>query len=455
MVRALICAGMDAARLNFSHGEHADHAQRVERVRRIAREENANVAIIADLQGPKIRVRELVNGTVELIPGSSFTLTTQVLLGDATRASIDFAALPQIVQPGNRILLRDGLIELQVVSIDATEVVTRVINGGELGSHQGVNLPGVPLAISALTVKDRADLAFAVEQGVDYIAQSFVRSEADVLELKQLLSAHHADIPVIAKIEKREAVEQIEKILEISDGVMVARGDLGVEAPPEQVPLFQKEIIRQANAAGKPAITATQMLESMIEHPRPTRAEASDVANAILDGTDAVMLSAETAMGRYPVQVVEMMARIAGAIEEKVPYNPTPRKSRDSQTSITDAIGSATCETALKLRARVIITATQSGYAARMIARHRPPTPIFAVTANERTLRRLALVWGVRSALMPPVQTLEKVIAACLEVAVKEQVAENGDLVVITGGAPPGIIGTTNMIQVRVIKQGA
>lgn len=446
---------MNVARLNFSHGDHTDHAQRVERVRRIAREENANVAIIADLQGPKIRVRDFVNGSITLTPGTTFTLTTEPLTGDANRASVDFPTLPKSVRPGSRILLSDGLIELQVVSTNSIEVVTRVINGGELRAHQGVNLPGVPLSISALTVKDRADLSFAVEQNVDYIAQSFVRSDADVLELKHLLSAHHADIPVIAKIEKHEAVEQIEKILEISDGVMVARGDLGVEAPPEQVPLFQKEIIRQANAAGKPAITATQMLESMIEHPRPTRAEASDVANAILDGTDAVMLSAETAIGRYPVQVVEMMARIANVVEDQVPFNPAQHQSRENGTSVTDAIGIATCEMAMKLRARLIITATQSGYTARMIARHRPQTPIFAVTANELTLRRLALVWGIHPALMPQMETLEQVVAACLEVAVRERVAEKGDLVVVTGGAPPGIIGTTNMIQVRLIKQGA
>jgi len=451
-VRAMIRAGMDAARLNFSHGEHADHARHIERVRRIARAENATVAIIADLQGPKIRVRDFANGSVALTPGSTFTLTTQEIPGDAKRASVDFLSLPQTVRAGNRILLCDGLIELQVVSTDASDVVTRVINGGELRSHQGVNLPGVSLGISALTVKDRADLVFAIEQGVDYIAQSFVRSDADVLELKQLLAAQHADIPVIAKIEKHEAVEQIENILRVSDSVMVARGDLGVEALPEQVPLFQKEIIHQANAAGKPAITATQMLESMIEHPRPTRAEASDVANAILDGTDAVMLSAETAMGRYPVQVVEMMARIANAVEGQVAYQPTFSQSRVSAPSVTDAIGLATCETALKLHARVIITATQSGYTARMIARHRPQIPILAVTADEQTLRRLALVWGVRPALTSQVNSLEAVVAGCLEVAVNLGLAEKGDLVVITGGAPPGVPGTTNMVQVRVVS---
>lgn len=447
----MIRAGMDCARLNFSHGGHPDHAQRVERVRRIARAEYANVAIMADLQGPKIRVQELEHGAVTLKPGGTFTLTTEPVRGDASRASVDYAALPRTVRAGNRILLCDGLIELKVISTDATQVVTEVVNGGELGSHQGVNLPGVALGSSALTAKDRADLTFAVEQGVDFIAQSFVRNENDVVELKQLLSQQHSDIPVIAKIEKNEAVERIEKILEVSDGVMVARGDLGVEARPEQVPLFQKEIIRQANGAGKPAITATQMLESMIEHPRPTRAEASDVANAILDGTDAVMLSAETAIGRYPVEVVAMMARIAGAIESQVPYNPAPGRSREQGTSVTDAIGAATCETAMKLNARVILTATHSGYSARMIARHRPQVPIFAVTSDEQTLRRLALVWGVRSGLMAAVKTLEQVVDGCLQIAVDQGVVAAGDLVVVTGGAPPGVTGTTNMIQVRTV----
>ncbi len=455
LVRAMIRAGMNAARLNFSHGDHATHAARIERVRRIANEEHANVAILADLQGPKIRIGNIAQGQATLMPGSTFTLTTRAVEGDANCASVDFPGLPQTVQAGQRILLSDGLIELQVISTNRTEVVTRVISGGELGSHKGVNLPNAPFAISALTDKDRDDLAFAVGHEVDYVAQSFVRCTDDVIELKQWLASHASEIPVIAKIEKREAIEQMDKILEASDGLMVARGDLGVEAPPEQVPLYQKMLIHKANAAGKPVITATQMLESMIEHPRPTRAEASDVANAILDGTDAVMLSAETAVGRYPIQAVEMMARIADAAEGDVAYNPRPGKLSDGALSVTDAIGSATCEMAMELHARVILTATYSGYTARMISRHRPQTPIFAVTTSERTRRRLALVWGVQSALISAARTTEAVVAASLAAAVKEGVAKEGDLVIVTGGAPPGVPGRTNMMQVRVVGDTA
>ncbi len=451
LIRAMIRAGMDAARMNFSHGDHVMHAARIERVRRIAGEEHATVAILADLQGPKIRVGKIAADKVTLQPGSTFTLTTRTTDGDASRASVDFAALPQAVHSGDRISLSDGLIELQVISTNHTDVVTRVINGGELSSHKGVNLPNVPLAISALTEKDHADLAFAIEHDVDYIAQSFVRSADDVIELKRLIAARSAEIPVIAKIEKREAIEQIDPILQASDALMVARGDLGVEAPPEQVPLYQKTLIRKANAVGKPVITATQMLESMIDHPRPTRAEASDVANAILDGTDAVMLSAETAVGRYPVQAVEMMERIADAAESRVTFSPRPGNFSDGAMNATDAIGLATCEIAVQLRARLIITATHSGHTARMISRHRPQTPIFAVTTNERTRRRLALVWGVRSALIAAAPTTEAVVNASLQAAVKEGVARNGDLVIVTGGAPPSVPGRTNMIQVRVV----
>jgi pyruvate kinase len=454
-VRAMIRTGMDAARLNFSHGDHDTHSASIERVRRIAAEERAAVAIVADLQGPKIRVGKIAPAQVTLKSGSTFTLTTRPIDGDATRASVDFPALPQAVHSGDRVLLSDGLIELQVLSTDHTDVVTRVINGGELSSHKGVNLPGAALAISALTDKDHADLAFAIDHGADYIAQSFVRSAADVIELKRLIAARGADIPVIAKIEKREAIEQIDRILEASDALMVARGDLGVEAPPEQVPLYQKTLIRKANAAGKPVITATQMLESMIEQPRPTRAEASDVANAILDGTDAVMLSAETAVGRYPVPAVEMMERIADVAESGVAYNPRPGNFSDDTMNVTDAIGLATCEMAMQLHARLIITATHSGHTARMIARHRPQTPIFAVTTNEQTCRRLALVWGIQSALVSAAPTTEAVVGAALQAAMEQGVAKDGDLVIVTGGAPPGVPGRTNMIQVRLVGDSA
>ncbi|CAG0947785.1 partial pyruvate kinase, partial [Anaerolineae bacterium] len=400
MVRALIRAGMDVARLNFSHGDHATHAARVERIRRLAREENATVALLGDLQGPKIRVGDITGGSVMLANGADFTLTTRAVNGDATGAHIEFPELPQSARAGDRILVDDGAIELQVVSTSATDVVTRVVEGGVLKPHKGVNLPGIPLKISALTDKDRADAAFAIEQDLDYIALSFVRHAADVLELKRLLTARNAFIPIISKIEKPEAIDAFDAILDASNGVMVARGDLGVETPPEQVPIYQKMIIRKANAAGKPVITATQMLESMIENPRPTRAEASDVANAILDGTDAVMLSAETAVGKYPIEAATMMARIAEVTESRVSYRAWMRDKPGEQITLADSIGNATCEIAKQLKAKLILALTSGGYTARTISRHRPQTPICAVTSNERTRNRLALVWGIKCGMM-------------------------------------------------------
>ncbi len=452
-IRALLRAGMDVARLNFSHGDHAGHAARIERVRRIAQEQGSVVAILGDLQGPKIRVGEITNDGVLLQAGQTLTLTAQPVTGTADRVHVDFPQLAESVRVGNRILLDDGLIELQVVSAAGAEVVTRIVTGGTLKPHKGVNLPGVALKISALTDKDRADLEFAVGQGVDYIALSFVRRPEDVVELKRLLAARGALIPVIAKIEKPEAIAQIDAIIAAGDGVMVARGDLGVEAPPEQVPLYQKTIIRKANAAGKPVITATQMLESMIGNPRPTRAEASDVANAILDGTDAVMLSAETATGRYPVEAVETMARIAQVMEADMLLTPHTHAMTGDALSTTDAIGMATCDLATHLRARIILTATSSGSTARMISRHRTRTPIFAVTWNPETQRRLALVWGIESAIIPPASNAETMVAHGLAAALEKGIVKDGDSVIITAGVPLGIAGRTNMVQVLTVGE--
>lgn len=450
VIRSLIRVGMDVARMNFSHGDHSTHAARIANVRRIAREENAVVAILGDLQGPKIRVGDISQGSIDLKRGAQFTLTTRPVDGTREMAHVDFPELPQAVQPGNRILLDDGLIELKALATTETDVVTEVITGGALLPHKGVNLPGVALKISALTDKDRSDLEFAVQQKLDYIALSFVRQAEDVNELKRLLVARQAPIPVIAKIEKPEAIHEIDAILAISDGVMVARGDLGVETPPEQVPLYQKTIIRKANAAGKPVITATQMLESMITNPRPTRAEASDVANAILDGTDAVMLSAETAMGQYPVPAVETMVRIAQVVEGDMQFQPALRQITDGALSTTDAIGMATCTIAVQLGARVILTATSSGFTARMISRHRPRTPIFAVTSSEETQRHLALVWGVESTVVPKAANTEMMVATSLAALLEHGVAKKGDLVVLTAGVPAGVAGRTNMVQVRL-----
>jgi pyruvate kinase len=454
MTRALIRVGMDVARLNFSHGDHAMHATRIERVRRISREENATVALLGDLQGPKIRIGTIVGGSVNLQDGATFTLTTRQIEGNATMASIDLDELPRAARPGDRILIDDGAIELQVVSTNETDVVTRVVEGGDLKPRKGVNLPNVPIKLAALTEKDRADALFAIEQDLDYLALSFVRRAEDVLELRRLLMTRNAFIPIISKIEKPEAMEHIDAIIAVSDGVMVARGDLGVETPPEQVPIYQKTIIRKANAVGKPVITATQMLESMINNPRPTRAEASDVANAILDGTDAVMLSAETAVGKFPIQAAEMMARIAQVTEERVNYRELDRDLQDEQISITDAIGNAVGDISKQLNAKLIIALTSSGHTARMISRHRPQTPMLAVTSNPQTQRRLALVWGIRASLLSHATSAESIIAESLAIAMEQDMIEMGQVAVITAGVPAGIAGRTNMIQVRVAGEG-
>ncbi|MBI3536865.1 MAG: pyruvate kinase, partial [Chloroflexi bacterium] len=443
ILRDMLRAGMDVARLNFSHGDHATHAARIEQVRRIAHAENVNVAILADLQGPKIRVGEIAGGAIELRTGARMVLTTRAANGAENIFSVDLPTFPLLVEIGQQILLDDGLIEIKVEEKNSTDVIAQVISGGELRSHKGVNVPGRMSNLPALTQKDRADLAFALELKVDYIAQSFVRRAEDVSELKRAMKQFGAETPVIAKIERVEAVENIASILEVSDGVMVARGDLGVEAPPEQVPYFQKTIIQQANRVGKPVITATQMLESMIEHLRPTRAEASDVANAILDGSDAVMLSAETAVGKYPVETVQMMARIAESTDAHVPFRDFVA-SGEKALSVTDAIGNATCEIAMQIGARAIITATYSGFTARMIARNRPAIPIFAVSANETTLRRLALVWGVRAAQMEEPGTLDEMVAVVIQVAQKNGIVQKGDWVVVTAGAPVRAPGRTN-----------
>ncbi|MBI3915288.1 MAG: pyruvate kinase [Chloroflexi bacterium] len=450
IVRELIRAGMDVARLNFSHGDHPTHAARVARVRQLAHAENANVAILADLQGPKIRVGEIAGGAVELRAGARLMLTTRQVVGDVRTVAVDLPTFPAHVAPGQRILLNDGLIELRVESLNQQDVFTQVVAGGQLSSHKGVNVPSGLSDLPALTEKDRADLAFAVERRVDFIALSFVRRATDVIELKRALKDGGADTPVIAKIERVEAMENIAAIIEASDGVMVARGDLGVEAPPEQVPLYQKKIIQRANIAGKPVITATQMLESMIGQPRPTRAEASDVANAILDGTDAVMLSAETAIGKYPVESVQMMARIAETAEANLEFRDH-LQSGDAALSVTDAIGNATCEIAMQLAARAIITATFSGFTARMIARHRPPITIFAATSNDATLRRVALVWGVRGTLIKEPATMDEMIAVCIDAAKRAAIVKKGDWVVVTAGAPVRAPGRTNMLQVQKV----
>jgi pyruvate kinase len=450
-LRALVRSGMHVARLNFSHGTQEEHAQLIELVRRIATEESAVVALLGDLQGPKIRVGNIPGDQLQLAAGEPLILTSGPPQG-ANQVKVDFPPLARVVKPAEHLLLDDGNIELEVDHIEGEQVITRVVNGGVLKSHKGVNFPGIDLPIPSLTPKDLADLDWAIGAGLDYIALSFVRRAEDVIDLRQRVQARGANIPIIAKIEKREAVAAIDAILQAADGVMVARGDLGVEMPAEQVPIYQKQIIRKANALGKPVITATQMLESMIEHPRPTRAEASDVANAILDGSDAVMLSAETSVGKYPVAAVQAMARIADFTEKNLRHDCAGAGDfGGEEMSVTDAIGQATVEIACEVGARLIITLTTSGYTARMVARHRPEMPMLACTTSEETRHRLALVWGAQSVLLAETQDTEQVVSAALEAARVTCHVQPGDRVVVTAGVPPGLAGQTNMIQVRKV----
>lgn len=459
MIRALIRSGMSVARLNFSHGTHADHSRRVESLRTIAAEENAIIALLGDLQGPKIRVGEIPGGQLTLTAGDPFILNSGASGASVPKSAVgpaqvfvDFPQLPSVVKPGEHLMLDDGAMEVTVESVANARVTTRVVTGGELKSHKGVNFPGIDLPIPCLTAKDLQDLEWAIGQDLDYLALSFVRRPEDIAELRKRLEAHKADIPIIAKIEKREAVSSIDAILGVADGVMVARGDLGVEMPAEQVPIYQKLIIHKANALGKPVITATQMLESMIDNPRPTRAEASDVANAILDGSDAVMLSGETSVGKYPVEAVRAMARIADFTEKNLHENlPSNREFASDKLSVTDAIGQATVEIAREVGAHAIVTLTMSGFSARMVARHRPDIPILAVTTHERTRRRLALVWGAKSVLINDESEIDRLVDAALKAAKECCQLETGQRVVLTAGVPLSIAGRTNMIQVRAV----
>jgi pyruvate kinase len=451
-LREMIRAGMDVARINFSHGDHETHARNIVLVRRLAQEEGRVLAVMGDLQGPKLRVGEIA-AQVTLREGQDFNLTTRPVPGDDREVNFPHPEVMGAVRPGDRVLLDDGLLELEVLETSPTDICCRVITGGPLKSHKGVSLPGVSLSLPSLTEKDRKDASFAIRQGVDYLALSFVRQAEDVSQLRDLLEQNQVPALIIAKIEKREAVEAFEEIMETSDGVMVARGDLGVETPAEEVPIYQKRFIRLANEVGKPVITATQMLNSMIDNPRPTRAEASDVANAILDGTDAIMLSGETAVGKYPIEAVRMMAKIALTTERILPYQEWVHTAAlEPSFTPTEAISQATCEIALELSAKAIISSTMSGHTARMVAKHRPATPIIAVTPNPETQRRLALIWGVYPLLVSEFAHTDQMIETAVQAVLDEGMIEKGDTVVITAGVPLGGSGRTNMLKVHVVE---
>ncbi|MBZ5541000.1 MAG: pyruvate kinase [Acidobacteriia bacterium] len=454
LIEKLMRAGMDVARLNFSHGTHAEHARSIALLRETSRKLQKPIAVIADLQGPKIRTGPLAGGAPVLLrTGQRFTITAARVLGDSTRVSTTFTALPREVHKGDRILLADGLIELRVRQVRGREVICEVVNGGELGQNKGINLPGVQLRVPAVTAKDREDLAFALAHGVNYVAVSFVRRPEDVLQAKALIRRAGKDTPVIAKLEKPEAIANLDAILRVADGVMVARGDLGVEMSPERVPVVQKEIIARARVFRRPVITATQMLESMTQNPRPTRAEASDVANAIFDGSDAVMLSAETASGKYPVESVAMMARIIEEAEASVHEFPRPEPTE--KLKVAETVAELVCHASRELHMKVIAVFTHSGFTARLVSRYRPQTPIIAFSPERETRRRLALIWGVLPRNIADPRKIDGLAALTDKRLLEERLARKGDVVGIVAGMPMGVRGTTNFMKFHIIGGGA
>ncbi|WP_147803407.1 pyruvate kinase [Alkalicoccus halolimnae] len=451
----LINAGMNVARLNFSHGDHEEHGARIKTIRETAEKAGTDTAILLDTKGPEIRTQTIEGGEAELVKGSTLRVSMEEVVGNNEIISVTYPDLVNDVKVGSKLLLDDGLVELLVTEIKDKELVTEVLNNGTLKNKKGVNVPNVSVNLPGITEKDANDIVFGIEQDVDFIAASFVRRAADVLDIRELLEKHGAEhIHIIPKIENQEGVDNIEEILEVSDGLMVARGDLGVEIPPEEVPLVQKDLIKKCNRLGKPVITATQMLDSMQRNPRPTRAEASDVANAILDGTDAIMLSGETAAGAYPIESVQTMQNIALRAESAMKHEEVLRKiTKESENTITEAISQSVAHTAMNLRASAILTATQSGHTARMISKYRPESLIIAVTSNARVSRTLALVWGVHAQVGSEVSTTDEMLQLSVDESLKSGYVKNGDLVVITAGVPVGERGTTNLLKVHVIGE--
>lgn len=453
IMKQLIQNGMDAARINFSHGTYETHAETIAKLKQAREELNAPIPLILDTKGPEIRVKTFKEDKVRLEEDATFTLTTREVEGDGNIVSVTYADLPKDVHRGSRILIDDGLIELKVEDITETDVVCKVVNGGVVKSRKGVNLPGVEVNLPSLMEKDIEDLKFGVENGFDIVAASFIRSAEDVLKIRRVLEENGGgQMHIISKIENQQGVENIDKILEASDGIMVARGDLGVEIPPEEVPLVQKILIAKANRIGKPVITATQMLESMVHSPRPTRAEANDVANAIFDGSDAIMLSGETAAGAYPLEAVATMARIALKAESAVDYAAKLANTTEpARVNITNAISMAACATAAELKTAAITTVTKSGFTARMISRYRPACPLIASTSDETVWRQMNLIWGCKPMLYTGELPRGGVFDTALEIAVKSGLLKNGDTVVSALGMPLGFSGATNTLRVDIV----
>jgi pyruvate kinase len=460
VIRQMIRAGVDVARINFSHGEHEEHGRRIATIREVARQENAVVAILADIQGPKIRIGKVANEPRSLKMGELVTFTLDDVPGEGYVFSLPHPEFMQDIHAGTIILIDDGNIQLIVRDTTPRNVVCEVTVPGDLKSRKGVSAPNAKLTLSAITPKDRADIQFALSQNVEYMAMSFVRSADDILQMRWMMNFFGSEAAIIAKIELQQALENIEEIIRVCDGIMVARGDLGVETPAERVPYEQKRIIKLCNQAAKPVITATQMLESMRENPRPTRAEASDVYNAIMDGTDAVMLSAESASGRYPVEAVKVMANIARTAEEVIfssrslaSQNPFATNVYEGSEGISNAIGAATVAISEALKPTAIVTTTISGYTTLRVAKERPRTPILCATPNQTTFHRMALVWGVVPLLVKEYNTIDEMISIIIRAAHDEGLVKRGDTLLLIAGVPFGVKGQTNLIKVHLVGE--
>lgn len=453
MIKDLMQAGMNGARLNFSHGTYEEHEKKINLVKEVRAELGLPVSIILDTKGPEIRTGKFEKPSIILKEGQMFTITTRDVMGTEEICSITYEGLIADVEVDDRILIDDGLVELKITKIDKQDLICKVINGGEIKDYKGVNVPGVKVKLPAITDQDKNDIEFGISQEVDFVAASFVRKASDIEEMRWLLNDRGAShIKIIAKIENKEGVDNIDEIVKAADGVMVARGDLGVEIPAEMVPIIQKKIIKKCNKLGKFVITATQMMDSMIRNPRPTRAEVADVANAIFDGTDVVMLSGETAAGKYPVEAVKRMVKIAETTEEDIDYEDLlAEQMPDRNESITNAIGYATCTSAYGLKAKAILTPTSSGYTASVVAKFRPKTPIIAFTTSERTARRLSLVWGIYPLLMETKESSEKMFQDAVKKGLEHKLIHNADLIVITAGLPVGVEGNTNRMSIHIV----
>lgn len=453
VLKQMMIEGMNVARCNFSHGTYDEHKKRMDMVKKLRKEVDKPVAILLDTKGPEVRVKDFKEGKVTLEEGQLFTLTAEEVEGTKDKVSVTYNRLYEDLEVGMRVLIDDGLIEMKVEKVDKSDIVCRVLNGGVVSNHKGVNVPDVDLSMPYISDKDREDILFGISQDVDFIAASFVQKKEDILQLRKLLEKNGGeDIKIISKIENAQGVANIDDIIEVSDGIMVARGDMGVEIPYEEVPVIQKKIIKKVYRAGKQVITATQMLESMIKNPRPTRAETTDIANAVYDGTSAIMLSGETAAGAYPVEAVRTMVRIAERTEQDVDYRKRFFEfEREANPDITDAICHATCTTALDLNAKAIVTVTKSGRSARMVSRYRPESDIIGCATTEKVCRQLSLSWGVTPLLIKEEQEVFNLFDKAIMAAKKIGLLDKGDLTVITSGVPIGFSGTTNMIKVQIV----